>query len=211
MNKKVLIAMPTMGSVKTECVESLFNLDTSGIDTLLATENRSLVYVARVNLLVTAMDNKCEYIFWVDSDMVFPPETLKVLMADVDKGIDMVTAVNFQRAFPTKPLLVRDVSDKGVDYMIDYPRDRLFEIGGCGLGCCVTRTSSILEIADTLQYNPFSPTPKLGEDYAFCSRMKQFNKRIFCDSKISTGHIGEIIYCEQMYKGENYDEERIGK
>ena len=41
--------------------------------------------------------------------------------------------------------------------------------------------------------------PGLGEDYSFCWRVAQIGKKMWCDSRVKLGHVGQHIYTEEDY------------
>ena len=64
----------------------------------------------------------------------------------------------------------------------------------------------ILEVAKYFGMSPFTPMPGLGEDYSFCWRVKQIGKKMWCDSSVKLGHVGQHIFTE-----EDYLQQREGK
>ena len=48
---------------------------------------------------------------------------------------------------------------------------------------------------------PFTPLMGRGEDVAFCWRVRKAGHKIYCDSGIKCGHIGQFVFDEQIYRG----------
>ena len=206
---KVLIAMPTMGSLLTRCYNSILCLDRSDITVMFTTHDNSTVFEARNQLTLLAIENNCDYILWIDSDMCFPPHTLKQLLTDAEEGRDYVSGIYFKRQLPTAPVFCKDLKwdtdpetgnvIHGVELYEDYPKNQVFEIAGSGFGCVLTRTEMIKEIAESFAVSPFQPLPCMGEDYSFCWRAAKLGKKMYCDSRVKAGHIGTFIYDEGIY------------
>ena len=87
MDKKVFIAVPMMNKVDSQFMTSMMGLETNGIAKL-GVHVGSLVYSARNELTVQALDGGYEYILWLDSDMVFDSDLLIRLMDDMSYGYE---------------------------------------------------------------------------------------------------------------------------
>ena len=210
---KVLIAIPTMGTVDIRFFSSVLSLK-KPCQCKVAFESGSLVYMSRNHLALKAIENDFDYIFWLDSDMVFPPETLEMLMKDAESGMDFVSGLYFKRCFPTYPVIcdtvVHEMDESGdlvseVTNYNDYPRDSVFEIAAAGFGCCLTKTDLIKRVAEKYRCSPFEPLPALGEDYSFCKRVEGIGAKMFCDSRVKAGHIGTFIFNESVYDGQTVE------
>lgn len=173
----------------------------------------SLIYDSRNLLSLTAIENKFDRVLWLDSDMTFMPDTLTRLMVRMDEGHDLVTGLYVKRTLPTKPVLFKriDMPEQDAtsikpcfDDYIDYPRNAVFKIDGCGFGCVLTSVDLIKRIWD--KHGPaFSPYRWAGEDIAFCYRAKLIGADMVCDSSIKCGHIGSVCYSEETYLAQGGD------
>ena len=205
---KVLIAIPMMHYVDAQFFKSILGLRKVG-QMEIGIEVDSLVYEARNRLTFMALEKGYDYMLFLDSDMVFEADMLDRLMRDMKDGKQLVSALAFKRRLPTTPVILKSVDWKPgtktepishhVEYFEDYPRDSLFEIGGCGFGCVLIKTDLILEVARYFGMSPFTPMPYLGEDYSFCWRVTQIGKKMWCDSSVKLGHVGQHIYTEEDY------------
>ena len=205
----VTIAVPCMDMVKTDFMASLMGLKNNG-NTSIAIEAGSLVYHSREKLLVSAMDHNADFIFFIDSDMKFSPDTLLRLMEDaVENDLDMVSGLCFRRSFPTSPTMAKTMeydfntetkeSKINVPSYTDYPKDQLFEVACSGLACTLIRMDAICEVIKNEKMSPFQPLFGLSEDYSFCIRMKAAKKKMWVDSRIKIGHIGQFVYGEELF------------
>ena len=205
---KVLIAVPTMATVPVGFLTSFVELRTNGMARL-AVESNSLVYEARNHLAVRAVEAGCDYILWLDSDMIFPPDALLRLIEDAEKtGAEYVSGLYFTRAFPVRPMITKNlewwqdedgVAGNSVELYHDYPKDSLFEIAGGGFGCVLTSVQLIADVAEHFKGSPFAPLPTFGEDFSFCWRVKQLGRKMLCDSSVKCRHIGMLLFGEDTY------------
>lgn len=207
-NPKILIAVPMLKKLDSEFFTSFVAMKHVG-QVQLGVEIDSLVYEARNRLVINALNNGCDYMLWLDSDMTFEPDIMVRLYEDLQQeGVDFVSGLCFKRALPTKPTIIKKLvwnekEDGTVEHWADsyedYPKDSLFEIAGCGFAAVMCRTKYILDVADHFGMSPFSPVPYLGEDFSFCIRAKAMGKKMFCDSRVKLGHIGTMIYDEAVW------------
>lgn len=208
---KILIATPTMGTVRSEYLDSLLRLDKRGHECRFSSIANSLVYEARNFLMLDAIEKGMDYIFFIDSDTTFPADALTRLVADAEEtGAALVSGITFTRAFPIRPTFVASLSwesptEHSAEFYYDYPKDTLFPIDAAGMGVCLIRVSDIVKAGEHFNCSPFTPLPGLSEDYSFCWRMQQLYKKMYADSRVKTGHVGTIVFTESMYLNSKHD------
>ena len=198
---KVLIAVPCMDTVPSQFAQSLAVLNKVE-NCAIAFQMGSLIYTSRNNLASMAVQNECDYVLWLDSDMIFPPDVLQKLLEDREKG-DIITGVYYRRVKPFKPVLYSklEINDEGCDWLgyDDYPTDDLFEVAGCGFGCVLTPTNVFLDVAQKFG-DMFAPINGVGEDLSFCWRAKQCGYKIMADPSIQCGHVGHYVVDRQFFE-----------
>lgn len=200
---KVLIAVPCMDQVPAPFCQSLAQLKKVG-ECVLAMKSGSLIYTSRNSLATMAIQMDADYVFWLDSDMVFQPDTLVRMMDTVQKhNIDMLTGLYFRRVPPYSPVLF-DKLEMRTKTVLDWsefktiPED-LFEVGGCGFGCVLVNTEVLISVQGK-HGNMFAPMGNNGEDIAFCIRAKDCGYKIICDPSIICGHVGYSVVDDQFFK-----------
>ena len=213
---KTLIAIPCMDTIPVGFMQSILYLNKPEGTSVCFNPN-SLVYDSRNVLSITAINEGYDRVLWVDSDMLFPSDTLVRLSADMDKlGAEMVTGLYFTRKYPVTPVLYRVLDEpvllpdgqvhKQIHEYTDYPADTTFPVRGCGFGCCMTSVKLLKEVWDN--FGPaFAPYPWGGEDISFCHRVNLLGYDIYCDSSISLGHIGQFVYSEKLFTKEGEQHE----
>ena len=206
MSKKTLIAVPSHEMVHARFTEALMNLEKPA-GTGFAMVTNTLIYTARNLIAQNAVNAGFDQVLWIDSDMVFPSDTLIRLSADIDEGRDIVSALCFTRRENSVPCIQSDLTwevkpdgwvNTNADIYLDYPRDQVFEVAGCGFGCVMTSAALLKKMID--KYGaPFYPLMGMGEDTTFCFRARQDGEKIYCDSRIKIGHIGSKVFDENNY------------
>ena len=203
---KYMIAVPCMDAMPTPFVAALTALKRVGLTKHSFLAN-SLVYDARNMLAQEAIDTGVDRVLFLDSDMFFQPDMMERMAADLDTGIDFVTGISFKRRFPTMPCIYKEVgldvennkvigSTKVFD---DYPQDNLFQVAGCGFGAVMMNVSMLRDVWNKRE-KPFQPIPDaLGEDLSFCYLARTTGYKLWCDSRIKVGHVGQFIYSESHW------------
>lgn len=201
---KTLIAVPTMDTVPAQFAHSLATMERVG-ECSVAFQIGSLIYSARNELAMQALKHGIDQVLWLDSDMVFPQDTLRRLMDGREKG-DIVSGLYYRRVAPFSPVLFdkmeTDEDGKAVTSEFSEIPAELFEIGACGFGCVLTPTDIFIDVLN--EYGTlFEPYKGLGEDLSFCLRARSLGFKIVCDPSIKCGHVGHYVVTEDFYKTYN--------
>ena len=208
---KTMIAVPCMDTVQTEFCQSLCEMQHVG-SVRHAFHSCSLIYKARTELGQLAVNEKTDFVLWLDSDVIFPSSLMADLMADM-QGNDIVTGVYHMRRPPFLPVIWKKLrqgltpEESESEVAIEYPEDELFEVEGCGFGVVMMRTEVLRAVLDKYQ-ELFAPIPGYGEDLSFCLRARGCGYRIMCDPRIQVGHKAGTIVTKYTYKA--YSEKRGG-
>lgn len=199
---KILIAVPCMDQVPAPFCQSLAQLQKTG-DCVLAMQSGSLIYTSRNALATQAIQMNADYVFWLDSDMVFKPDTLVRMMDTLQKNdIDILTGLYFRRVPPYTPVLynVLDIEGVKADFSeFDQIPDKLFEVGACGFGCVLMKTDVFFDVQGKFG-NMFAPIGNNGEDVAFCWRARECGYKVICDPSVICGHVGYSVVDDQFFK-----------
>lgn len=199
---KILIAVPCMDQVPAPFCQSLAQLQKVG-DCVLTMKAGSLIYLSRNELATAAIQIEADYVFWLDSDMVFKPDTLIRMMETLKANdLDILTGLYFRRVPPYSPVLYNKIEIEGVacDFSeFDRIPDGLFEVGACGFGCVLMKTDVFFDVQAKFG-NMFAPIGNNGEDVAFCWRARQCGYKVICDPSIICGHVGYSVVDDQFYR-----------
>lgn len=200
---KTLIAVPCMDSVASGFAQSLATLGKIG-ECSVAFQIGSLVYESRNELAKKAIKSGADYVLWLDSDMIFNPDTMERLMKHMEDGLDFVSGLYFRRVSPFTPVIFEHLNITDDDHaewinFDKYPRNSLFEIEGCGFGCVLMRTQMLLDVMAENDGKCFNPLAALGEDLAFCMRARESGYKLYCDSSIQCGHYAHLLITEAFY------------
>ena len=199
---KILIAVPCMDQVPVPFCHSLALLRKPD-NCVLTMKTGSLIYIARNELATAAIQSEADLVFWLDSDMVFQPDTLERMLKTLqEKDLDILTGLYFRRVPPYSPVLFNKLEIDGVACKFsewNQIPDDLFEVGACGFGCVLMKTDVFFDVQSKYG-NMFAPIGNNGEDVAFCWRARQCGYKIFCDPQLICGHVGYSVVDDQFFK-----------
>lgn len=202
MITKTLIAVPCFDMVHADFMECLVNLHKPQGTSWTMIKN-TMIYDARNIVAANAIEAGFDRVMWLDSDMVFKPNALEILTADMDTGLDFVTGIYYTRRPPEiKPVLFKEIwydeekQTSGATQYYDYP-EGLFEVAGAGFGCVLTSVDLLRRVSDAFG-SPFNPLATVGEDLSFCWRAIQVGAKMHADSRVKCGHLGIMEYNERF-------------
>ena len=203
---RTLIAVPCFDTIPTPFVESFLDIEKPDGTQYVFVKN-TLIYNARNLIAEKAIENGFDRVLWLDSDMIVPENTLVQLSSDLDEGREIVSGLYFSRRENPMPVIFEKLEwtvekngnvTVGNERYHNYPQDAVFPIEAAGFGCIMTSVDLLKKMV--LKYGaPFTPLLGLGEDVAFCWRVRQEGIDIYCDSRIKCGHIGQFVFDERVY------------
>ena len=132
---------------------------------------------------------------WLDSDMSFSPNIVDDLLFC---GKDMVCGAFVSRRPPYGPCVYTDISDPGKMKQVEHFGTEPFRVDGCGFATVLTSVDLLKAVWNRFD-TCFRPTEKYGEDLAFCDRVKQIGREIWCEPTVRPGHIAQV----PVYAGEH--------
>lgn len=166
-------------------------------------------------------ERQAEWLWWIDTDMGFPPDALERLLAVADpEARPIVGALAFtQRQYEVDGLggwrcratpTIFDweqVDDKtGFSVRWDYPDNTAVRAAGTGSACILIHRSVFERIAD--KYGPIwyerIPNPSMGqltsEDLSFCMRAGSLDIPLHVHTGVKTTHHKPIWLAEDDYR-----------
>ena len=213
--KTILIAIPTAKNIEVETFKSIYDLE---VPEGYRTEFQYFYgyNIDQVRNLIAHWAVHYDYLFSVDSDIAFKPDTLKKLLSH-DK--DMVSGLYIQRKFDQHTLEIYEHNGTGGVSHMPYEKlkgRRLVEIAGCGFGCVLVK-SEVLRAVGYPQFEYHSAIDHahtISEDNDFCRKAMQRGFRIWADPSIQCRHIGSHVFevdnnIPALFKTENEIEENL--
>lgn len=206
------IALPVRDHLNSATAVSLMTADFSWLGT--AVIDRVFI---RGNMLTLQRNEairqmRGDWLLFIDDDMVFAPDAIKRLIATRDElDLDILGGLCFRRGAPYHPTLyMREQPTEGYYNFLESWSTDLVEVDATGMAFLVIHKRVFEKIADTpmppYEYRVSNPAPdffrwegRLGEDLRFCQDAKAAGCRVFVDTRIEIGHIGELVIDKEAY------------
>lgn len=191
-NVRVGIAVSTFGALPTGFVRSLCAvIRTSMFNNVVidfVIDETKPLDDSRNSTVRELMKCNPDYIFFMDSDMLFAPETLLELLKQ-DK--DIITGVYCQKQPPHNPVLrMYDSETKHYESGWTYPIGRLFTVDACGAGCLLVKREVFQDLKKP--YFKWDSESGLSEDIYFCRKAKKAGYDIWVHGGLNCGHFTDL-------------------
>lgn len=169
-----------------------------GLDLGVNNVKTTLIEIGRGIQAWSAIQHRASHVLFLDSDMVFPPDTLLRLL---QRNKDIVGVTYSQRRSP------RGLTHESLtsDYQMPTdPRIECFEVKSLGFGCVLIRTEVFdkiprpwfrVEFPGGIQTN--GADKHRSEDRTFCDRAREVGYKVWCDAVLSR----EVRHCGQFEYG----------
>ena len=194
--KRILIAIPTAKNIEPETFKSIYDLIVpEGYQTTFQFFYGYNIDQVR-NLIADWAVKGYDYLFSVDSDISFNPDTLIKLLSH-DK--DVVSGLYIQRKPGQHILEVYEHNAQGGVSNIPYGKIKgqgLVEIAGCGFGCALVK-SQVLKTVGYPQFKYHSALDHkhtISEDVDFCRKALAKGFKIWADTTIQCRHTGSFTF-----------------
>lgn len=191
MAKKITVGIPCNRVFKPETMQSLLDMiaiSEHDLHFVIATQGYTIAE-NRTLIAVRALENKSDYLLFIDDDMVFPPDTLDRLIA---RDKDIIGIPYYARVLPRKSVVVLE---DGTELKGEVPSD-LFKCQHVGTGVMLIKTEifkNIIRPWFQFKTNADGCTVQ-GEDAHFCEVARNKGHDIWCDSTLLVRHIGDRTF-----------------
>ena len=203
MSRSVAILVPARDTVMTSFAYDLaramsFHTATTDDRVLLFTSHGTLIASQRMELARQALEEKADYLLWLDSDMRFPRETIGHLMLR-DKPI--VAANYATRRMPVKPVAMMD-NDGEIGRVYTAPdSEGLQPVDYIGMGVMMVKREVFEKVEAPWFAIPYSTIGQhyIGEDVFFCRKAREAGYEVLVDHDLShqVKHIGTFEYSHE--------------
>ena len=218
---KTLIGVNTLESVHSfvyasHCqFHSQIRKDYPKEDFLLYTPYRMSIDAMRNDAARIAIEQKCDYLMFIDDDVAVQPNTYKALR---DRDKDIIMAATFVRGYPFHPMWFSDFETidqangtirKNLKFHDEWEKDLITEgpdaglvkTGAVGFSCVLIKTDVLRAMTPPW----FVTGPGHTEDVYFCLRARaelEPEPGIYVDTTISTSHMlmPDLVNLENVEK-----------
>lgn len=189
-NKTILIAIPTNKGIEPETFKAIYDLQVpTGYETKF--QYFYGYQIDQIRNLIAEWGKQFDYLFCVDSDISFPPDTLIRLL---EHKKEIVAGIYIQRKHGQHTLEVY-ANGRNVPYE-ELVGKSLVEVDACGFGCILINS----DVLRTVPYPHFiyksaiDHKDTLSEDVFFCAKAAKFGFKTYVDPTITCEHHGNYVF-----------------
>lgn len=178
------------------------------------------IATARNTIVRKFLETDAEWLWMLDTDMTFAPDTLERLMEVVDAAErPIMGGLCFGGSrggvvFPTLYRLRQPGANQGpIEIIKDYPDDTVVKVDATGAACLLIHRSVFERIASLVRPDGARAFPEpmvwfqetvyagidFGEDWTFCMRAQQTAIPVHVHTGIKIGHIKPAVVDETAY------------
>lgn len=190
---KICLAIPCVGTIRIETAMSIVAiLNSTPHDIYFAYREGAYIEHNRTRLIQIAIEQKCDKLFFLDSDIIVEGDVINKLLA---LGKPFIGASYNMRSFPLYSN-VKVTDENGKFIAVPNLPAEPFKCAGVPTGAMLVDVAEVQKIPHPwfdLTYFENGDL-ELGEDIYFCQKLIKHGYEIWCDPTIQIGHIGAFTY-----------------
>lgn len=168
--------------------------------------------------VLTLQRNECvqrmkgDWLLFIDDDMVWDPDVIgKIIKTRDEEDLDMLGGLCFRRSEPHEPTMyMREGPTWGKYNYLERWDDGIIEVDATGMAFIVIHKRVFERIAGTemppydvragmAPPNFFRWEGTLGEDLRFCQDARATGSKIWVDTHLEIGHVGERVITHRTF------------
>lgn len=199
---KTAIGIPIVDSVPgenwTELVSTVMEVGRVS-DVLLLRQLNTMPHTrARANIVKNALEENCDYLFFIDDDMVIPQNSFEELLGTMRKTqAAVVSGHYYRRGYPYHSVWSKEI--EGQWFPVDADTD-IWPIHCSGLGCALI---DLHWLRDHVQAPWFETEmdsfgPNVTDDVTFFRKVVAAGGKVYGHGGIRCGHLGSrMVICDK--------------
>ena len=192
-NQKLAIGIPlTFPQVPSQFFDSFTLMEKPPFEYIRA--NNGPIHELRNNIVNTALALGATNLIMMDVDQIYHPKTIPTLLAH---NLPVVGALVHRRYPPFDSLMMKMYENdnvRGYGPIDDWEDGALVEVDATGTGCIMYDMEVFRKLPAPWFKAECNPDGSpIGEDFGFCSVLKDNGYRIFVDTSVPAGHLTTMI------------------
>ncbi len=198
----IALAIPTWGKVSIYWARSMRHIGGPlGANTVdLAPVVGKPIAEARNELMKSAVQENCDFIFFVGDDVLVPQDALNMLLQRLwdHEDIAMVTGMYWTKQWPTQPYIWRG-QQRGP--YLDWKHGEFFQVDYAGCDCLLIRLSPEMRelgpewfSTDWVWAEKDKVTLLATEDFFFYTKARKVGLTLWCDTNVQCIHEDRKTY-----------------
>ena len=204
--RKIAICVPARGMIEAGFLNNYLTIFTffmkqPGCIPLPIFSDKMPVDNARNDLCKSAIKNKADFIFFLDSDVYITETALSSMWEWIlREDVYAVSGIYYLREQPFTPVIRMDDGNGHMMPVPDYPTDAPFRIDGAGMGAFLMKRAALDAVFVSTKGRPFWFSDDCSEDLNFCRRLRSLKDsqgrqfEIWCHPTATCGHYGAFVH-----------------
>lgn len=195
--KKLGICLPLYGALAPEFFINFLNriheLYSNGrnYDVKIYMKTSTIIDRARNELVRDALADNCDYILFLDSDILMPSKAIDDL---IDMDVDIASGLYFSKGKPYLPV-ARIIKNTKHFYLEDFEYNQTIDVAGVGMGLCLIKADVFKKITYPyfkLEWRNDLETGwyQIAEDLYFCDLAREAGYSIKLNTGVLLEHVG---------------------
>lgn len=194
---QVLIAILTREQVSTKWAQGFRELQVPPQSQIIFLAGMPFDH-ARNAACQTALQHNFTWLFFLDDDVIAPPDAIPKLMS---RGQDIISGLYFRRAEPINmPVMLMDTKPKP-SFITGFQPGSMIEADMVGAGCLLIHRRVLERVPPpkfewTIDYDGIhnairtDESDRASEDFTFCRKCKRLGFKIAVDTSVQCIHVG---------------------
>jgi len=152
--------------------------------------------VAREKIAETALNMNAKYIFWLDTDVICPPDVIQRLMRHKQS---FVSGLYARRYYPCwNEMLLKGKDDKGNEGYVSIPeggyeKGSVVQCDVVGFGCVLMETDMLKDMEKPwFRWSEHAAIRGRSEDFFFCEKARRSGYKLYVDTSVVCRHMGPV-------------------
>lgn len=195
---KILVGVPTGGTIEPEVFKAIYDLKPCGHELAFEFVRGYDTAESRNRLVDIALDGWYDYVLFVDSDTIIPENTLELMLDDpvADVCLGVCPRKNTKEG---KSAIIRKNSQyfsEGSYFYNNLPEGKV-EVKGGGFACALVSTQLLRQMSRPwFRYAIYEDGSILSEDFWFCDKAAWEHAVIMADFRVRCGHLARYFQYE---------------
>jgi GT2 family glycosyltransferase len=200
LKARVVVGIPTQGSVKTKTFLSLVEMHKQYGHRIadIWTPEGTYLHRSREKIMEAAVATDATHVMFIDSDVIFPPDGMERLLRARETVIGASYHLKWQgkQVWAHKPLEAKYGAARDLQEIAPLEkRTDVHEVRGLPTGFMLVDLDAVRSIERPwFDYGPNTEDDWMGEDVFFCEKLRAHGHKILLDPTIRVGHVGDWVY-----------------
>jgi len=188
MSKVKIGIVNNLGLAHIQSITNITRISTMHKDTIITYCSQGSVSAMRNEIVDNFLKGNGTHLLFLDSDMVFPDNTIKLLLK---ANHDVIGGVYNTKSILPMAVFYNKLED-GYESVSNFTHP-IQEVDATGCGCLMIKRRVLEKMQAPFFLETIRNTSRVGEDIYFCEKVKELGYKIYVNFNVGCGHIATIV------------------